>query len=305
MNPMQSMKATIWGLSIAVCLASALSALAQEPETPGQTNDMSGAEVLSQLRDLMQAANSDQAEDVVVSNTPPQSDGLPPVATGAPAVDRTGKVNRFDNPGRNQKDDRRSRSRRNSRSGSDQSGGYGSGGSSFRGLNSQSGTNDGSTTLDYAAFRVIVDGNIFNPNRVSRRRPDGPRTPPRSFDAVTLVGTMTYEKGTFAFFDGTSAEYRKALRLTDTIAGYKVASITPNSVKLATSTNQFELSVGSALRREEDGPWQPASQFSSYVPPAASTSTNSAASTSSGSDAAPAGTESDVIKRLMQKREKE
>jgi hypothetical protein len=172
-------------------------------------------------------------------------------------------------------------------------------------MNSLSETNDGSTTLNYAAFRVIVDGNIFNPNRVSRRRPDGPRTPPKSFDSLTLVGTMTYEKGTFAFFDGTSADYRKALRMTDSIAGYKVASITPTSVKLAAGTNQFELNVGSALRREENGPWQPANQFSSYVPPSASTSTNSAATTSSGTDTATAGAESDVIKRLMQKREKE
>ena len=29
---------------------------------------------------------------------------------------------------------------------------------------------------------------------------------------MTLVGTMTYEKGTFAFFDGSSSEYRKALK---------------------------------------------------------------------------------------------
>ena len=77
---------------------------------------------------------------------------------------------------------------------------------------------------------------------------------------MTLVGTMTYEKGTFAFFDGTSSDYKKALKLTDTIAGYKVTTIAPNGVKLASGTNEVELSVGAQLRREEDGPWLLAGQ---------------------------------------------
>ena len=73
---------------------------------------------------------------------------------------------------------------------------------------------------------------------------------------------MSYEKGTFAFFDGTSSDYKKALKLTDSIAGYKVTNIAPNSVKLASGTNELELSVGAQLRREEDGPWLLASQSS-------------------------------------------
>ena len=88
------------------------------------------------------------------------------------------------------------------------------------------------------------------------------RPTPKSFDSLTLVGTMSYEKGTFAFFDGTSSEYKKALKLTDAIAGYKVTNIAPNGVKLASGTNELELSVGAQLRREEDGPWLLASQSS-------------------------------------------
>jgi hypothetical protein len=133
------------------------------------------------------------------------------------------------------------------------------------------------------------------------------RPPARSFDALTLVGTMSYEKGTFAFFDGTSSEYKKALKLTDAIAGYKVANIAPNSVKLASGTNELELRVGAQLRREEDGPWLLASQSTPYTATPASTSTNAAATTTTttGSDAATGGAESDIIKKLMEKREKE
>ena len=111
-----------------------------------------------------------------------------------------------------------------------------------------------------------MDRNIFDPNRYPRRPGIEARVRrPKSFDSLTLVGTMTYEKGTFAFFDGTSSEYKKALKLTDAIAGYKVTNIAPNSVKLASGTNELELSVGAQLRREEDGPWLLAGQSRSYA----------------------------------------
>jgi len=115
---------------------------------------------------------------------------------------------------------------------------------------------------------------------------------------------MSYEKGEFAFFDGTSSDYRKALKLSDMIAGYKVADITPTAVSLASGTNELKLGVGMQLRREEEGPWRLSSQSTSYSSTSASNSTststasNSQSSTSSDAD-------SDVIKRLMQRRQQE
>jgi hypothetical protein len=293
---------TTLGLALACCL----SVEAQEPNASAQTNDTAAAEVLSQLSDLVQPDDSAQSEDMAPATGLPQTNGLPQANGTAPGGDRAARTNRFDNPGRSQKDDRRSRGRRNSRSNSGQSSGNESANDYSRGgANSLAGTNNGSATLDYAAFKLIVDRNIFDPNRI-KRRGSGPSTPPKSFDSLTLVGTMSYEKGMFAFFDGTSAEYKKALRLADAIAGYKVTNISPNSVKLASGTNQLELSVGAQLRREEDGPWRLASQFAPYADTPASTSTNAVATTSTaGSNAASAGAQSEIIKRLMQKREKE
>jgi hypothetical protein len=292
---------TTLGLALGCCL----SGEAQEPNASAQTNDTAAAEVLSQLSDMVQADDSVQTEDTAPANGLPQTNGLPQANGTAATGDRAARTNRFDNPGRSQKDDRRSRGRRNSRSKSGQSGGNESANDYSRGSgDSLAGTNNGSAALDYAAFKVIVDRNIFDPNRFPRQG-SGPRTPPKSFDSLTLVGTMSYEKGMFAFFDGTSAEYKKALRLADAIAGYKVANISPNSVKLAAGTNQLELSVGAQLRREEDGPWRLASQFAPYADTPASTSTNAAAASSAGSDTTSAGAQSDIIKRLMQKREKE
>ena len=285
--------------------------VAQEPDASAQTSGATAAEVLSQLSGLVQATDSAQPENMAPSNDLTATNSLPQASAPAPGGDRPNRFIRPDNSSRSQNDDRRSRGRRSSRSRSNQPGGSGSA-SDFRPsgdrnqTNSLAGPNDGPVILDYAAFKVIVDGNIFDPNRLPHRPGEhSVRPPSKSFDSLTLVGTMTYEKGTFAFFDGTSSEYKKALKLTDSIAGYKVTNIAPNGVKLAAGTNELDLSVGAQLRREEDGPWLLSSQSMSYAATAASTSTNGATATATGSDTASGSAESDIIKRLMQKREKE
>jgi hypothetical protein len=306
-------------------LASGFLVAAQEPEpdAPPQPNEVMAAEILSQLGDLVQPEDTTPPEDM----TPPEdltpNNGSSPATRPAPGGDRPNKSgrpdastrpenssrfqapSRFQTPGRSQKDDRRSRGRRPSgSSGSAYDYGRGSDGSLTSSL---AGTNN-IVTLDYASFKIIVDRNIFNPNRYPRQGPPPVRqeTPARSVDYLTLVGTMSYEQGTFAFFDGTSSQYKKALKLADAIAGYKVTNIAPNGVKLASGTNVLELSVGAQLRREESGPWRLASQSRSYTATPASTSTNAAASTNSlGSVTASGGADSDILKRLMEKREKE
>jgi hypothetical protein len=332
MNPMPMMKLMVWewivdrtrrwrsaGCStrwaiLALGLASGLPATAQEPDAFAQTNDAMAAEVLARLNDLVQAADPAQPEDMAPPDDPTSPNARPQAGAPAASGDRASKANRFDSSSRpeggsrfqgssrSQKDDRRSRGRRSSGS-SGSANNYSRGGDRSQ-TNSLGGTNDGPNTLDYASFKVIVDRNIFDPNRFPSRGPVVVRQgPPRSFDSLTLVGTMTYEKGTFAFFDGTSSQYKKALKLTDAIAGYKVTRIAPNSVKLASGTNELELSVGAQLRREEDGPWLLAGQSRSYAAAPASPATTTTATT--GSDAAASGADSDVLKRLMQKREKE
>jgi hypothetical protein len=117
---------------------------------------------------------------------------------------------------------------------------------------------------------------------------------------------MAYEKGTIAFFDGTSSEYKKALKLTEKIAGYTVANIAPNGVKLASGTNEVDLSVGAQLRREEGGPWLLAGQGGPYADtPAATSASTAAPATAAASEAAPSGPDSDILKKLMERRQKE
>ncbi len=110
--------------------------------------------------------------------------------------------------------------------------------------------------LDYSRFNVIAERNIFNSRRYGHssttRRDSRPNTRSESF---TLVGTMSYEKGLFAFFDGTSSEYRKVAKPDDTIAGCKVVGIESSLVKLSSGTNQFELPIGRQMRKQE-AEWQ-------------------------------------------------
>jgi hypothetical protein len=300
-----------WYAVLGLVLVGGQRIAAQEPDASAQTNDASAAQVLSQLDDLVRGADSTQPEDMALPNDLASTNGLPQSNGPAASGDRTERVNRFDASSRSQSDDRKSRGRRSPRSKSNQRGGSGSANDSGRdstGVQTDglAGTNTGVATLDYAAFKVIVDRNIFDPARFPHRPGVQPVvSKPKSVDSLTLVGTMSYEKGTFAFFDGTSSEYKKALKLTDSIAGYKLTNIAPNAVKLASGTNELELRVGAQLRREEDGPWLLAGQSSSYVSAPGSASTGAAATTTTGSGAVSGGADSDIIKKLMQRREKE
>ncbi len=152
---------------------------------------------------------------------------------------------------------------------------------------------------DFSSFQVISERNIFNPNRTARRW-RGNRTQPAA-DAFALVGTMSYAKGTFAFFDGTSSEYRKVVQNAGTIAGYKVTDITPTAVKLANGDKQLVMKVGTQMRREEKGSWQVAA--TSELPVVTTENAGSAPAEPVASDSGSEG--GDVLKRLMKQREQE
>jgi hypothetical protein len=151
---------------------------------------------------------------------------------------------------------------------------------------------------DYASFKLIAERNIFNANRSRRSgRASSEERKPNRVDTVTLVGMLTYEKGPYAFFDGSSSDYRKVLGPGKTIAGYTIEEITGTGVKLNSGTNTVELQVGSQMRREEGGEW--------HVVGGSRAQASTAGATSSGDSTEPAGEESDIVKRLMQQREQE
>jgi len=118
---------------------------------------------------------------------------------------------------------------------------------------------------DYGRFSsFITERNIFNPNRyaIFSSTPRPPRPPPRNAPSFTLVGTMSYEKGMFAFFDGNQSNLRKVLYQSDSnnIAGFTLAEITPAGVKLQAADKKqiVELKIGQGMQQQGSA-WQVAS----------------------------------------------
>ena len=113
--------------------------------------------------------------------------------------------------------------------------------------------------LTYDSFRTVSDRNIFNPNRYARSSGRTTQrtssTPASRVESFSLVGIMAYEKGVFAFFDGTKSDYKHALQAEGVIGDYKVVSVSDNLVKIANGTNTHELKVGMQMRREDEGDW--------------------------------------------------
>jgi hypothetical protein len=118
-------------------------------------------------------------------------------------------------------------------------------------------------TMDYSLFQIIGQRNIFNPNRTSHSRFNSTRTA-RAADSFSFVGSMSYAKGNFAFFDGTSPEFRKVSEVDGNIADFKVAAIGLSSVTLASGTNETVLTIGTQMRRDDDGQWMISTETASY-----------------------------------------
>jgi hypothetical protein len=177
-------------------------------------------------------------------------------------------------------------------------------------------TNNAPSRLDFPSFHLISERNIFNANRYVRRAGEAPRRvePDRRYtrtESFALVGTMSYEKGRFAFFEGSSSQFNQVLKVSDVIGGFKIAEVTPNSVKLEpTSTNSqpVELPVGMQLKRQDEGEWKLSERTDtprSYASSSSSSyrSSSRSSSSSSRSSFSSSGPEnSEVLRRLMQQR---
>jgi len=163
-------------------------------------------------------------------------------------------------------------------------------------------------------------------------------------ESFSLVGTLlSEEKAPVAFFDGTSSELRKPLKAGGNIAGFTVKEILHAGVRMSQGTNTFDLPVGSGMRREDEGLWKFSTTGGNYASAASIRSSVSSTSeedhssnsngryssrengsrdrsdrsysrrgsngetpaTSSGSPSSTPTDAAEILKRLMEKREKE
>jgi hypothetical protein len=131
-------------------------------------------------------------------------------------------------------------------------------------------TNNAAAPVDYSTFaKFVANRNIFDPNRVPGRiwtnppprayvrNPTPP--PPKVTDSFSLVGIIGYGQGSmagaYAFFDGSSPQFRKTSKLNASIATFKVADIAADSVTLVSGTNKMILGIGEQLKDDGTGHW--------------------------------------------------
>jgi hypothetical protein len=153
------------------------------------------------------------------------------------------------------------------------------------------------TSISFESFRIIGDRNIFDPSRTGRNLVDTAERLP-SVDLFTLVGTMQYEKGVFAFFDGSSAPFRKALHEGERIADYTIRHIASDGVDLARGGQPLHLNIGQQMRRPAGGEWTAASADSVREE-------SPSAPTANVTPASLPIPESDVLQRLLKQRQKQ
>jgi hypothetical protein len=154
-------------------------------------------------------------------------------------------------------------------------------------------------TISLDAFRLITDRNIFNANRTSRRD-RSTEIPVARVDTITLVGTMDYDKGVYAFFDGSDAELRKALQAGQPIAQFTVTTIARDGVELTRDGKTFKMNIGQQLRRPEGGDWTlVGADVARTETPATRPGDDATAAAPIPADA------SDIVRRMMEQRQKQ
>ena len=166
----------------------------------------------------------------------------------------------------------------------------------------------------FDAFRLLRTKNMFDPNRRPARTEtaSAPRPAPvreNKSSSLTLTGTMVTEGKTLAFFTGTRADYSKVLTVGGTIADCKITAIKPTEVEMERGGKPGALAVGHHLQIEgapSDVPAEaPAPAPAPVAGDAAAPPTDPAAPASPTAGPAPSNDKSDVLRRMMERREKE
>lgn len=157
------------------------------------------------------------------------------------------------------------------------------------------------------AVAFLLSRNIFDPNRSPiREKEPAPRlrpvvTPPR-VRTLVLTGSLVYPDKTLAFFSGSEPAYNRVIGPDETVGPWTVRRISTTRVELADGDEQVTLSVGRQLTQRGEEPWAVAVR--SAPPRIAGSGATSTALEPDGSSPA-ADEPSDIMKRLMERRQKE
>jgi len=177
----------------------------------------------------------------------------------------------------------------------------------------------------FGAFRIVVDRNIFDPNREQPRPNPQTAPPPEQPDQLDLVGVLISEREAVAFFEGAGATGGGACKRGQTVGSYTVSAIDTSTVTLERAGEKIQLAVGRRLNTWKNGKWEvvqapagssPRSGAGESADPARDRQSSSPREKqgreTNATDKKPgektgkeAGSSDDVLKRLMERRQKE
>jgi hypothetical protein len=158
----------------------------------------------------------------------------------------------------------------------------------------------------FDAFRMVRTRNIFDPDRrpivqASTAPREVRSAPPTRSDYVALTGTMVTADKALAFFSGSRSEYNKVLSADQSIADVKITKITSDSIDVERAGKKITVAVGQTVPLDGSAPTAAPIAAPANAAPTSSSGTETAPS----SPGAPPADASDVLKRMMEKRQQE
>jgi len=163
-----------------------------------------------------------------------------------------------------------------------------------------------STSPEFSSFKVILQRNIFDPNRTPYRENSDqsrkPRPNPQQIDRFTLLGVLINNGDALAFFEGTQTEFRREFKPGETIAGFRIAGISTEKVHLEKEGRKIPIPVGQGMSSTEGEDWVVSSGTGPVVK---DDSAKNVPSENPAKDKAQDTDTSDLLKKMMERREKE
>lgn len=162
----------------------------------------------------------------------------------------------------------------------------------------------------FEAYAIVRTRNIFDPDRTPyipsfvAPRPRPVEQPRRSPDLISLTGIMVNGGKSYAFFFGSRSDDDKVLAVNGEIAGAKLAKINPTAVELDQNGKKINVSIGQTMSFDSSSPGSPltpaspADSIGSIAEPAPAESLPQTANQ-------PPGNLSDVMRRMMERRQQE
>ena len=151
-------------------------------------------------------------------------------------------------------------------------------------------------------YQVIAQRNLFSPSRVGTPppAPTVAAAPPAPTETVTLIGVAVLEGEATALFAGSTPILSGARHPGDRLDQARISAVSTVGVSVDTGSPEgpLRLAVGQSLQRFQGQPWQRSAE-------AVSAAASPAAAPAALQSPTPSGDAGDILKRLLERRQKE